>query len=169
MKDTNAQGLSHSDAAKTKPSRALASGSPCSTHATFLCGPEIFIPSGFPPTFSPRGNDTAAGRIPRGLGAGSQRPGSCRECVSGFRVGQKGSRTSGMQARKNVSARLVGRQGHQQEKEGGGLRVGGWASGLRAGSLGSPEPGHWVTCLGPYLEHCWEPVSCGAQERSSGF
>lgn len=81
------------------------------------------------PTFSPRGNDTAAGRIPRGLGAGSQRPGSCRECVSGFRVGQKGSGTSGMQARKNVSARLVGRQGHRQEREGGRLHVGGWASG----------------------------------------
>ena len=58
---------------------------------TFLCWPEIFIPSGFPLTFSPRGNDIATGRIPRGLGAGSEVPSSCRERVIGFGVGQKGS------------------------------------------------------------------------------
>ena len=58
---------------------------------TFLCWPEIFIPSGFPLTFSPRGNDIATERIPRGLRAGSKVLSSCRERVSGFRVGQKGS------------------------------------------------------------------------------
>ena len=58
---------------------------------TFLCWPEIFIPSGFPLTFSPRGNDIATGRIPRGLGADSEVPSSCRERVIGFGVGQKGS------------------------------------------------------------------------------
>lgn len=88
-----------------------------STHGTFLCWPVIFIPSGFPPTFSPRGNDIATGRIPRGLGAGSEGSGSCRECVSGFWVGQKGIGTSRMKAHKNVSMRLVHRQCQSQERK----------------------------------------------------
>lgn len=132
MKNTNAQGLSRSYAAETELVPELwLQAPPRSSHATFLCRPVIFTPSGFPLTFSLRGNDTAAGRIPRGLGAGSQPPGSCRECVSGFQVGQRGHRTSRMKARKNVSARLVRRQGRRQERERGGLCGGGPAEGPR--------------------------------------
>lgn len=125
MKNTNAQGLIRSYTVKTKLVLDLWLQSLLhSTHATFLCWPAIFIPSGFPLTFSPRGNDIATGRIPRGLGAGSECTGSCRECVSGFRVGQKGSGMNRTKAHKNVSARLVHCRCHSQERERGGLHGG---------------------------------------------
>lgn len=91
MKSPNTQGPIHAHiGSKDEASLGLRLSFSLLT-GIFLCWPEIFIPSGFPLTFSPRGNDIATERIPRGLGAGSKVPSSCRERVSGCGVGQKGS------------------------------------------------------------------------------